>query len=516
MKETKEYSQLMQSSDDWQRLHAEIKALKEENQLLKTKVREQKRQLSTLKKSENFLRKTLSHTYALIFRFKLNDYNEPVFTFVGGDLLDNLPVLTNFHTEKIIDELFSEKLVNKIKSYYLRALKGEVEQFEIEFNGKKLLTYFLPIFKNGNIIEVIGSSLDTAKIPEIAEHLQFSEEKFHKVFDAAEDAIVLFNEERRYIDVNEAACRLFGIPKEQLLEMYLGDLTVQERKNSLIKEWKIFMKEGTVKGEVDIVGMNGIIQQVEYNATAHILPNVHMAIIRDIKERKQIEDRLRSTETLKAIGELAAGIGHEIRNPLTSLKGFIQLLQSETDNSSTSRQYFEIILSELHRLEEIINEFVLLSKPKTTLFQVKSVSNVLNETIALLESQATLKNVEISAETQKKLPLVRCEPNQLKQVFINFIKNGIEAMPNGGKLVINTQQISSEEICIQIQDNGIGMDANSLNQLGKPFYTTKEKGTGLGLMVSFKIIRDHLGRVKVHSEKGKGTTFEVYLPITCE
>ncbi|RBW69001.1 ATP-binding protein [Bacillus taeanensis] len=516
MKEIKEYSQLIKNSDDWQRLQLELKALKEENQALKLKLRDQQRQLTTMKKSEKLLNKTLSHTYALIFRFKLNDYNEPVFTFIGGDLLEHLPISTEFYTNKKLDEVFREKLVSKLKSYYLKALKGKAEQFEMVFNGSVLLTSFLPVFENDNLIEVVGSILDVTKIKEIKEYVRSSEEKFRKIFDAAEDAIVLLNGNQRYIDANEAACRLFGISKEKLLNMHLGDLTAEARKKSFIEEWPSFIKEGTFKGETEVVRSDGLIQQVEYNAKAHILPDVHLAIIRDIKERKEIEDRLRNTETLKAIGELAAGIGHEIRNPLTSLKGFIQLLHSEIHNSSNSDQYFEIILSELQRLEEIINEFVLLSKPKTTLFEMKNVRTVLNETMALLESQATLKNVEIAAKFQNDLPLVRCESNQLKQVFINFIKNGIEAMPNGGKLSVHAQQTSSEEICIQIQDNGIGMDTDSLNQLGKPFYTTKEKGTGLGLMVSFKIIRDHLGHVKVRSKQGKGTTFEVYLPINCE
>lgn len=224
-----------------------------------------------------------------------------------------------------------------------------------------------------------------------------------------------------------------------------------------------------------------------------------------------MQEQLRKSDTLNVVGELAAGIAHEIRNPMTSLKGFIQLLEESLDDEHS--MYFHVIRSELDRIDSIINEFLIIAKPHARQFQMKDINVILKETVDLLSAQASLHNVQFELNySQPQLP-VFCEPNQLKKVFINIIKNAIEVMPEGGIVRISIAFRGDERIQVSISDQGEGIPSNQLKNLGKPFYTTKEKGTGLGLMVSFKIVEEHHGKIVIESEEGKGTTFRVILPV---
>lgn len=224
---------------------------------------------------------------------------------------------------------------------------------------------------------------------------------------------------------------------------------------------------------------------------------------------QQSEELLRKSEKLAVVGELAAGVAHEIRNPLTSLKGFIQLLKEGKRN----QMYFDIIEAELERLNEIVDEFLLLGKPNPAKKAYNHVSAMLQHVMKLLEGQALLHHVTVQCFVDEPLPPLYCDENQLKQVFINIIKNAIEAMPNGGILRIEAKQ-RQDSILICITDEGCGIPKERMATLGEPFYSTKEKGTGLGLMVSFKIVEAHGGKMEIHSVEGKGTTVSLLFPIS--
>lgn len=223
-----------------------------------------------------------------------------------------------------------------------------------------------------------------------------------------------------------------------------------------------------------------------------------------------MEECLRKSDTLNVVGELAAGIAHEIRNPMTALKGFIQLLQGSIKEDHSL--YFNVITSELKRIESIITEFLILAKPQAVRFEQKNIIKIMKDTIDLLNAQAILVNVQIYLEYEN-VPDIYCEPNQLKQVFINILKNAIEVMPNGGNIFVSIHRKNDKWVQIAIQDEGPGISKDKLKRLGEPFYTTKDRGTGLGLMVSYKIIEEHKGKVKVKSKVGHGTTFYISLPI---
>ncbi|WP_281887839.1 CheR family methyltransferase [Paenibacillus sp. YYML68] len=235
----------------------------------------------------------------------------------------------------------------------------------------------------------------------------------------------------------------------------------------------------------------------------------YLKISEDISERKHTEELLRKSEMLSAVGQLAAGIAHEIRNPLTALKGFTKLLTTGANNDS----YLSIMADELERIEEIVSELLVLAKPQAVDYLPKSLSSVLQDVMILIETQAIIHNVEIINQVQDKLPLVSCVENQLKQVFINVLKNAVEAMPNGGSLIVRAERTEEREVKISFIDNGYGIPEKTLVRLGEPFYTTKNKGTGLGLMVSYKIIENHNGKMNIMSKENVGTTVEIRLPV---
>ncbi|MCR8629741.1 GAF domain-containing protein [Paenibacillus radicis (ex Xue et al. 2023)] len=234
-----------------------------------------------------------------------------------------------------------------------------------------------------------------------------------------------------------------------------------------------------------------------------------VVIFSDISERKSTEEIIRKTDKLSVIGELAAGVAHEIRNPLTTLRGFIQLLNS---NPNAKQENLEIMLSELDRINFIVSELLFIAKPQCISLQKNDLREILEHVVKLLQSQAIMNNVEIDLLIEGPIPNISCAESQLKQAFINIVKNSIESMENGGLLQIRVE-LEDDHVEICFKDQGSGLSKERIPKLGEPFYTTKEKGVGLGLMVTFQIIKYHHGRIHVESAEGVGTTVEIELPL---
>ncbi|MDQ1912799.1 PAS domain S-box protein [Paenibacillus sp. GD4] len=361
----------------------------------------------------------------------------------------------------------------------------------------------------------IGTVLDISERRRAENAIRESDRRYRKLLDLSPEPI-LVHSGGIIVYVNEACLRLLQAnQRSDLIGTHLFQFLQDEDTHKAMQRLETALSLKSTPGymEYRLVSLDGQEREVESSSTMIDVVlgiPVIQTVLRDITERKKTEELIRRSDKLSALGQMAAGIAHEIRNPLTSLKGFVQLLRSQ---SSGHPEYYEIMLSELDRINEIVTEFMKIAKPQTAHFEKKNLVETLEHIVALMNSQAILHNTEIIMYSEGTVPLIYCDENQLKQVFINILKNAIEAMPRGGTITVFIRPISEGEIDIQITDQGGGIPESFLAKLGDPFFTTKESGTGLGLMVCYQIIEAHHGHIDISSELGQGTTVRIRLPI---
>ncbi|MBM7571590.1 two-component sensor histidine kinase [Aquibacillus albus] len=223
-------------------------------------------------------------------------------------------------------------------------------------------------------------------------------------------------------------------------------------------------------------------------------------------EKKEANIRLRS-EQLTFAGQFAAGICHEIRNPLTTIKGFFQLMKEE----STNDKFNQVIEQELERIQQITSELLLLAKPNSEQRDKHNLIDIIQDVKILLDSQAVMKSIQIKTIFEYDSLIIDCDDTKVKQVIINIVKNAIEVMENGDITIRLTKK--NNFAVMSIKDQGPGIAKEVMNKIGQPFFTTKKDGTGLGLIISFNIIKSHGGNISIQSEEGIGTTFNIVLPL---
>ncbi|GAE26123.1 two-component sensor histidine kinase [Halalkalibacter wakoensis JCM 9140] len=233
-------------------------------------------------------------------------------------------------------------------------------------------------------------------------------------------------------------------------------------------------------------------------------------LLEQLLEKKRIEAEMEKAAKLNAISELAASIAHEVRNPLTVVKGFLQLMQK--DETGKKKEYFNIALCEMNRAEEIISDYLNFAKPQFKHVQVVEVNQIINEIFSFLSPYSLKENVALSIHSLPKQTFIHIDKNQLKQVLINIIKNAIEATPEKGEVTVEVQE-NETVVSVVITDNGKGMTPDQLAKIGTLFYSTKEKGTGLGTVVSFRIIQEMGGTLRYESNLDVGTKVTIMLPI---
>ncbi|WP_138754902.1 ATP-binding protein [Paenibacillus sinopodophylli] len=340
------------------------------------------------------------------------------------------------------------------------------------------------------------------------------DERYKLLVENSMDTIALISD-GKWEFMNRAGLCMFEVQSEREL---IGQSVYSLLSESYHKEMRVWLAAGqehdhtTAKPlELQWLSMRGTLLHTEMVSASSTFSGkqIKQVIIRDISERKKNEELLINSEKLYVAGQLAAGIAHEIRNPLTSLKGFLQLITSGRGNSSN---FYDIMKSELVRIESIVSELLMLSKPQVYEFVHKDSRQIMADTVNLLDTQAILHNVIIEFHSDFRPLWVHGVENQLKQVFINVLKNAIEAMHNGGIVTITMSLDEEKGVLIRIKDEGSGIPDEQLAKIGQPFYTTKDKGTGLGLMVTYKIIDNHQGRISAESKLGVGTTFVIQLP----
>lgn len=223
-----------------------------------------------------------------------------------------------------------------------------------------------------------------------------------------------------------------------------------------------------------------------------------------------IRKKLQQADKLNAISQLAASVAHEIRNPMTTIRGFMQILKDEKNLTENQNMYVTLSLDELERTQQIIDDFLSLARPHKQEYETIFISNSLRDVIEFLRPYSMISAVDFNVHIQDGMQIMG-DPNEFKQLIINIIKNGIEAMPEGGMLEIKSYEVNGE-IVIKIKDEGIGISKEQIKLIGQPYYSTKTKGTGLGLMISLDILKRMNGKLKIESKVKNGTCFTLLFP----
>ncbi|MGR3779579.1 PAS domain-containing sensor histidine kinase [Bacillus paramycoides] len=379
----------------------------------------------------------------------------------------------------------------------------------------------------GNVIALSGICRDISErkqaereLHQLHQQLSDSEMKYRALIEQATDAVyvVELNEDQfptRIIEANPVACKRFGYSREELLSMPFAnnaslDSPMVQRIIGQIREGQTAF---TLQDE--FVFPTGKTMTTEFSVRVFNLngKKIFLSISRDITERLKTEELLRKSEKLAVVGQLSTAIAHEIKNPLTAMKGFMQLLKS-MENKSTEH-YIDIVSSEIERIDSITNEFMTLAKSEALEIKTNDLNVLMKQVVMLLEPQAIMNCIQIKTEFTSDTSFILCECNQLKQAFINILKNAIEATPMGGEILIQIEYVPDQnQVNIRFTDYGCGIEQERIPYLGEPFYSIKENGIGLGLMICYRIIEKHQGRILIESEVGKGTTVNINLPIS--
>ncbi|MBA4496131.1 ATP-binding protein [Paenactinomyces guangxiensis] len=334
--------------------------------------------------------------------------------------------------------------------------------------------------------------------------------------------IVLLDHCQKVIEINQAASEYLGIERVSALGRTLPEIFAetgdgQPDADRLCSFYSLQEERRWV--EVKWKG-KGITRNL--SMTAHPVCDRdqeckgYYLIIENVTEVRALEKQVRRNNRLATIGQIAAGTAHEIRNPLTSIKGFLQVIghKLRENNQLKEHGYIEIMQREISRISNLVGEFLLLSKPRDVHLRTVNVCQVLKEILPLIKNEALLHNVTVNIERRlSSLPMVIADGELLKQVFLNLCKNAIEAMRDGGLLTIRLGlQEPENKFVVDIVDAGPGIPSHVLEQIFDPFFTTKENGTGLGLPICKQILNEFGGRIDVTSDE-MGTTFHVHLPL---
>lgn len=330
--------------------------------------------------------------------------------------------------------------------------------------------------------------------------------------------VILFDANFQLVDISDMACRVLGLNRAGVLNQPMNRVFGSLPEEHHLVARSIF--DGVVVRNHAVSWMNNQ-DRYELLLDSNILKNNKgevaggYVMFKDVTNLRSLEEQVQRSDRLAMIGQIAAGTAHEIRNPLTSVKGFMQIIRNTFIQKGMDKEqgYTDIILSEIDRINDLVSEFLLLSKRKNVTYVKVDIPHVMKEILPIIHNEALLNGISVNYEPAKDLPAIVADREMLKQVFLNISKNGIEAMGEGGTLTISEKVDPDEEkVHVDIHDTGPGIPNFVIDKIFDPFFTTKASGTGLGLSVCQRIIHDMGGTIRV-SAKGFGTTFTVSIPV---
>ena len=362
--------------------------------------------------------------------------------------------------------------------------------------------------------------------------LRLAQEKgfLETVFNSIQEGIIVTDSKGRITYLNDAACQLFGLEAEDSLGKRLD-----ERVRGL--DWNALSREGAVSRDMEIFYPTNrfinfysvplVIERQDFvagdavpgpgSATAATGERVgHAIILRDITESRRTEQQTIESERLNALTLLAAGVAHEIGNPLNSLNIHLQLIEREARKLDGAKgaelqESVEVARAEINRLDSIISQFLRAIRPTRPQLRPENINTIVEEAVRFFALEIKDRDIVVEQELRSDLPLLELDRDQIKQAFYNVIKNGFEAMKARGILRIRTD-LDESHVIVRFTDTGGGISAENLSRVFEPYFTTKTSGTGLGLLIVRRIVREHGGELSIESSEGKGLTLTIRLP----
>jgi two-component system sensor histidine kinase HydH len=252
-------------------------------------------------------------------------------------------------------------------------------------------------------------------------------------------------------------------------------------------------------------------QRLRYEQALGRLDESHRKLREQTEVLFQAEEQLRRADRLSALGELSAGMAHEIRNPLGSIRGAAEILKDDYRSDDPKFEFLQILLKETDRLNTIVQEFLNFARPKPPELQETDINSVIESVLALMAQPFRKEGIKVQKQLDPAVGKRNLDPGQLQQALLNLILNAVQAMPGGGALTVKSE-ITDHCLILNVSDTGAGIPQQDRKKLFSPFFTTKKDGTGLGLAITYRIIANHRGTISVDSEPGNGTTFTVSIP----
>jgi two-component system, cell cycle sensor histidine kinase and response regulator CckA len=366
-----------------------------------------------------------------------------------------------------------------------------------------------PLFEQGFIVDV-------------TERKQ-SEELFRAVFDNAFEAMTITDDDGRYVDLNPAACELYGRPRAELVGLRPSD--VSENRADAEAWWRVLLADGSAAGRHDVVRPGGEVRETEFAAKANVLPGRHVTVLRDVTERRQLEAELWRSQRLESVGRLAGGVAHDFNNMLTAIRGYAELLLARSAPGSTERHHAQEIDDAAVRAATLTAQLLALGRRQVIRARALDLNDLVQNLAGMLSGLATL-GVELELDLDPTLDVVRADPAQIEQVLVNLVENAAEAMEGAGRIAIRSRTVEvhgphdlpnlrdGRYAVLSVEDSGPGIDEATLEHLFEPFFTTKDfgSGVGLGLATAYGIAVQSGGTITVSTKLGAGSTFSMYLP----
>ncbi|MBI4970880.1 MAG: PAS domain S-box protein [Candidatus Omnitrophica bacterium] len=378
-------------------------------------------------------------------------------------------------------------------------------------------------------VEDLGHAFNnmTEKVQDYVGQLSSSRSRLQNILDSASDAIISVDENQKIILFNNQAERIFRYKNEEVLGQPLEMLMPErfrEKHRLHVKQFGegevSFRMIGEHHGALFGLRKSGEEFPCEITISKTIVEGklIFTAVLRDVTEKQKLENMLLQSEKMSAVGQLAAGVAHEINNPLGIILGFSQGLVKRMQPKDPLEMPLKSIEREALRCKTLVQSLLTFSRVEKTGKDEINLNQAIDGALTLIFPQGRVTNVLIEKRLDETIPKIVANQNQIQQVMINLCNNAIDAMPQGGKVIVSTRKVlfqGNNWIAIDVEDNGAGIPPAVLPEIFNPFFTTKEvgKGTGLGLSLVHEIIERHGGRIDVQSEVGKGTVFQVLLPI---